>query len=750
MSGPGPDVSWSRVIPRGASASREMSDWCADIETLQETLDSLGLSSASGTFTKIVNAQNTEFGAVGDRVTDETVALQAWLDKWGTRTYFFLPTATGYLIDGTLLQENFHSAVIQGPGRNFSGAITQTSSTTAPILRLGGQSAGGSEPFDTVIRDICLDANENNMATAVLEFGKVNRFELHGVGIKDWNTGAGISNVDYGSSTLFQNMTFRECRLVGFNQSNSVGYNLLLSDSAYFTGGSIELCNYALVLVGNGKLVPVYLNGIRIERTNIALDVEDIAVKGEFDGVTAPVKLGQGCIGCDIDLGVTRGSGESQSIVDANFGNRYKNVAPHTVSGAYESSPSIDFDGGEWLRVLNSNPDPVFRDQNLDEWTTSNATIISKAITLPGAHGRAMAVTATAANGYAERAIYPDDSEDFLLTVCFLVNANTGQNSRIEVIDQSGPTTLWNSGTLDFSGIGVAGDNSVFRFVRKRIPVPAGAGGTNELRVRIYSVTSGKVTLCPLLMFSKSEFDMESDASGDVTVSGSGVGAQLVYSEVTNTTFVIGNTTNYENVAGAFLHIQTDISASGLVIGLVNDTNNARTGPVWPTELFKAGDAFNLVSPVYPFNSRLSFRGFSGGDITVSEVTLHAIGRKNPWGLLSKHEDSALSATTTRVLGVVPALCVMTRLSARLFVNTQTTASGANYWTVEVIRTRGGSDTVIATVDSQSGWSAGDAITLGERNRTVEPGDIIKVVYTKTSAPTDLEPTISINFGWDD
>ena len=731
------DASGTSVTATGSTTSRQLAERWADIAHSKDYS---------------VSAANP----------DNADHLQTWLNRFasitagGPNRLHLNANAGDLLVRGDFCAlENFNSGVIYGDGQGFAGRLKLITGQTGPLLKLGGLTAGGDEPFDFLVESLSLHGNGNTLTSGLLQLGKMNRGEFRHVGCHGWGQGAAIANLAFGNSSLFNNMAFTEGHVVGPGITTATfGYDLKLTGSIKFTSGSAENVGTGIRLVsvqGNGA---AYFEGISIERATIALDAKDVQCIGTLHNKNGVIRLRQGCVGSQLVNGPGYGAGENTSVVDENFGNAFYQRGALTpgAGGGAVTTPTLVFDGKELLRTLSAVADPTFRDFELNDWSATNATLTSSPISLPNARGRSLAVTASAANGYAETTVYADESSDYLLTVGIAVTAAANASARIEVIDPSGPTTLWDSGALDYSADLGAGDNTLFRFVRKRIPVPAGAAGTKSLTVRLYSVVNGTTVQYPLFLFLKSIWNMETDFSGaDASLVGSGVGAQITNASVSNTEFAIRNLNAiHRHAAGAVFHVQIDAVANGgnYTIGFFGDSNAKDAGPLLSSGAYAAGEEFNFLSGSYPKFGQIRFRDFTGGDITISEASMHLIG-DTEWGLISTTEDTALSATTTRRVAVAPFHNNLIDGSVRLSVGTAIAASGVNYWTAEVLRRRGATEAVVATADSQSGWTADTAITIPIQNRTVEPDDIIKVRYTRTGTPANLEPGLSMRFGWD-
>ena len=181
MSGPGPDVSWSRVIPRGASASREMSDWCADIETLDTRTSS------------IINVKDPDFGADPTKnIAWNTAAFQAAIDAQeaagngsANKPTIYAPPA-----DWILDQLNWQmQADIVGD------------SIWGTRLIYGGAGGAGTKLF-------------NNPSTESTFFGGLRNMQVRG-----WSPGAGVvenilkmtGTADPEFGVKFDNIQFIEC-----------------------------------------------------------------------------------------------------------------------------------------------------------------------------------------------------------------------------------------------------------------------------------------------------------------------------------------------------------------------------------------------------------------------------------------------------------------------------------------------------------------------------------------------------------
>lgn len=719
----------------------------------------------------IVDSTHMEFvsakakGAFADGTRDDTGNLIQWLNEFltrgGTSKKLILPQQNrgtkGYMVrGGHLLIENFNSGIIEGHGQGFTSTIRLQSGETGPALKLGGQTAAATEPFDSLVSSISLDGGGNDLTSGLLQIGKMQRSLFYNVGVRNWDSGAGIVSLLFVGTNLFNNMQFAQCFVIGNGKTTSDHcYDLYVARSVLFSGGSAENASTAVRLrptaTTRSGACQAYFAGFHIERSDIAIDALDTSISGKIENLNGSYTLRQGCVGCEILGSGALGSGETTPVLDANFGNKYSIPGGLSPSGGGSVvQPGLSFDGKEFLRTLNAVHDPTFRDISLANWTTSNATIVSKALTLPNASGRSIAITSSAADGYAETDIYPDESVDYLLMAGFAVDLQADASVRIEVIDTSGPTDLWDSGVIDYTGQ-VAGNNTIWRFVYKRIPVGSDvAAGVNPLKIRLYSVVSGTTVYCPLLLFMKSAWNMETSFSGaDASLIGSGVGAQIQNVSVSNTEVKwqdFGD--NRRHVEGGIFHVKIDSHDDQHLLGYGGDTNTTTAGPIALSRQFDIGDEFNFLSSTYPKDSLMRFRAFSGGDITVSEAALIRIG-DSEWGLISYTEETALAATTTRRVGVAPMECNLIEDTVRLVTAATIGASGANYWTVEVFRRRGSTEALMATGDSQSGWTADTSITIPIQARSVEPDDIIKVVYTRTGTPTNLEPNISMKFGWD-
>ncbi|OOV11364.1 hypothetical protein [Deinococcus sp. LM3] len=539
--------------------------------------------------------------------TDHTAAVTAWLQLSGSQAFAGRTfTGSGLLRvrPGELIINNPYAAGIIGPL-----TIIPSAPGAGAILTLGN---GTFEPSDLVIRDLKIDLNGQD--GPAFHFRRTNIFHLSDVQAR--NIGAGGTGFTNEPGQMFQEMYFTRLQVWNNSVKCAYGVDFTLTGNAEFHSANIEQAQTGMRLRGAG-LCAVKLFGGHFERMGAwAIDAEDVQLRAYGPELySGGLRLGHGCVGGDIDLGYLPSIEINAGIVDLGIGNRIRRLAAQPATGAART-PSLDFDGGEWYRaVSNAVTDPTFTD-GATGWTATNATLGAREHVAPGAKtGKALTVTGTASGGYAERTVTVDANSDYLLSAVLLMHTDNLSNARVAVLDAAGTTTIYDSGTLDYSLPALYGGTKMrWRVHRKRIPT----GSNTTLRIRIYSNAAGVATVLPALLLTKSLYQMADGTTGG-TGAGSGTDYTLSKSAAGAMSMTAYRNGSSKNLA-AYAYFRVTALTGEVLWGAGGDSNNTSAG-----EQFTIRETGEYCLPLgsLPVNGVTRFYTYSGpASITISDLCL--------------------------------------------------------------------------------------------------------------------------------
>lgn len=537
-----------------------------------------------------------------------------------------IPTGIYYVNPGDLVIPNPQSGILEGRGSSFNTIILSKDPTsTDSILVL---SNGTTEPHSYILRNLTLDANYGSPANGVLFIDRSNLTKIQDVVIKRF----GANGVGLGSSAnpiLFQEMIFDHITVVGGTDLGVVvppgtwGVKLYVTGNCEFHNGcNVEQCDNGVFIKGSYQQVFIWKGG-HLERINkyaFILDCVQPEITCDVGGATY---LGNAVVNGKLNLANTSPLWSTGAIVDNGFGNSIRLTASMLFQDTKAAfAPGLKFEGDEWLSVPGISDDPTFL-KGSTGWTGHGATVGKSAIVMPGVkNGASLSVAATGANGYAEKTFTASADTDYLLQVGLMTRGLA--TYRIQVLNST--TTVWDSGNFDYPEmVGPYGANfQAFRVIRKSIPVTS----DTVLKVRIYAVNSGQVTICPLLLLSQSLVRMANDhVQVGTGFSSSGSGASLVFSQNISigNYFYMFKSSSLNNRGFIRAVVTVPAGAKGCVIGVNGDGNSTAAGPQIP---LRAGETAEYTIPLssLPPNSNFQFYTFvATGTIQVSEIGIYAV-----------------------------------------------------------------------------------------------------------------------------
>jgi hypothetical protein len=538
-------------------------------------------------------------GAKMNGINDDTTAVQNCLaPPLGLGAFRLYAPQGMYRVNPNVLTTGGASQFqIQGEGPMASQFQSLSAVATTPVFTIGN---GVQQPLFVTLRDIGFDCN-NAPANPCFNWNGINITDVENVLVQHFS-GTGMSNVVL-ASPLFTEMYFRRLAILcggvdGSGGQVGIAANFVPSGNLSFSDLNVEDCKTGLIIKGGGSRVNLAFSGTHFERiTDWALDAGDATITGNFGIYSGNIRLDQGVVGSTFTEG---GPSGLSRLVDNGMGNGVSVGGTPATAGLGFSSPGTSLTGDEWLRAPAANPDPVFMGGSTG-WTLSNATIQNVPIGIPGIHyGQSLEVTGTLANGYAQSPQYTVAAQDYLVTVGFIVAGTNSGNARFTIINQAS-TVLFDSGQLSYSILSNVSTASIYRFIRQWIP---NRGGTNtSLAVRIYSVNSGQVTTCPLILITQSPVSMVTDlvVAGTSSLSGAGATQQVNIPAGAGNTAYIAPTTVLKS--GFMLHFVANVpggfsGAGGSLIMNINADFNQRQADL--IALVTGTNEYTMYIPYWP------------------------------------------------------------------------------------------------------------------------------------------------------
>lgn len=534
-----------------------------------------------------------------------------------------LPVGTFITRIGELVIPNPQSGILYGRGSRFGSVIEAKTAGTNYVLKLGDGDPS-HEPHNFSLRDLAIDANGGSPPLGALLFERTNLMRHYNVTVQNIGAG-GIGMGSVPGSPLFQEMIFHGWGIVsgdGAIPANSLGVRFYPTGNVEFHGCSVENFTTGLWLTYQDQQAFVWAGG-HIERVlNHAFILENCFPRIWCNLAAGSVWLGNDVMDGVLELGNNSGLWTNGGIVDNGFGNRIRRASSQLFIPGNKAtySTGVAFDGDEWLKVESLNDDPTFLN-GASAWSAhAGATLSAGRGSMPGVKsGKSLLVTdGGGGSGYAERTFTAEANTDYLLQVGLITRY--GESHRIVVANSSG--TVWDSGALAYTST-ITQSQSI-KVLRKRIPVIS----DTTLTVRIYAVTLGQVTICPLVLISKSQIQMLGDKSTTGTgFSSSGSGAALAWTQdisIGNSVYSVKASTL---TGRAFVRAVVTMAAgkSG-AIGIVADGNSNAAGPIIT---LREGTDIEYCIPLssHPDANTVKFYSFSGvtNSITIKDVGVYAI-----------------------------------------------------------------------------------------------------------------------------
>lgn len=577
----------------------------------------------------------TEAGAKGDwnstsqTGTDNTSVFNSLVQSG--RVIYIPP---GFYLLDCLDMQGSHSYVLQGSSPTFGSVLVKANTNTNSLLRIG---RFPSDVFDANIRDLTLQGNGQDMF-AVLEFkDSVNLVNVYNVQIN--NFGANGTGVKSNTSKYFQEMYFDRLAVYGTNRNgsyNGVGVDIFATGNVNFHHCNIENVATGYRLRGYGM---VTIMGGHIERCDKwGIDANDVqlVVQG-LEVMSAGIYLREGIVGSRIEVSATSNR-ENYPFIDLGFGNEIRRRSQvgrklNNNHDAPSSTTTIYQDGLEWLRVPNANDDPLFLG-GTSGWSGTNATLSTSSHTIPGAkRGGTLVVynnttTQSPAPGYAQKSFTIKPNVDYLVQVAMAVDVGNQSAYRVAILDGSN-NVLYDTGNLDYTSVGIHNNQTIYRWVRKKIK----ASSNTTLQIRLYSTQADTFTYYPLLLISES-------LSHTVTI-GTANGGLVDNGDGTYTSDNSLNSYNYINFTnntntGTMVRFQVR-SYTGIPpanIGINNDYNssNSISGSVYGWKPDTGGQWMDYIMYIPQPVTRIALYDYARqGKLDIGEITIHPVYQQSDY-----------------------------------------------------------------------------------------------------------------------
>lgn len=209
------------------------------------------------TYTGFINLK--DFGAVGDGITDDTSAINAWLNSLQTGEIGFAPSGN-YLFTTPLVKSNVEKFGIYGAGRWETNFIYGGLDTTVDLFTIGDET---SERTGVVLKDFRIDSNVLMTSGNALRLKRLTRSEVRNVvaGGQDGNNktydGVYFDRVDFLAYDGFDIKTTHDGIKIRGGDSSVPRADLFISN------GKIGQCGRYGVVVGGG------FGGLYIDATDV-------------------------------------------------------------------------------------------------------------------------------------------------------------------------------------------------------------------------------------------------------------------------------------------------------------------------------------------------------------------------------------------------------------------------------------------------------------------------------------------------
>jgi hypothetical protein len=546
-----------------------------------------------------------------------------------------VPTGCYLVQPGQIFVHNPGSLVWGGQGVRFNSMIRSNDPTSSePVLRMGNGIIDG--PHSWLVQDMFISKGYGPGPAVYMD--RIQIGEMRNVAIGDLGiNGVGIDTPQ--GHYIFGEIMFNKVSVGGgdgfggTNMStlkNSIGMKIHATSNVVLLNCNIEDVETGLIYIGELQATLTWTGG-HIERTAWSIILGNCQPYIDVENLTGEVYLGN-----DVVNGFLRFSSNSTlwsngSIIDCGFGNRIRRTSSTTLGGASGGvfATGVEFDGDEWLNVAGAIEDPTFLHDIADTWTAGGgATITTVPITFPGIkRGRGLAIVAGAGGGgFASRMIAVEEQTDYLLHVG--LQTQWHQSYRIVVEDTGG--VLWDSGEWTYPD--ALRDFNSFKVFRKRIPTGA---GITSLTITLYAIEPNQLTICPLLLLSKSGIRFETHmlfAGTGGSTSGSGVDFTVFQNVNTGLAFSfnLDPHPDLRHYGRCFIRaVVTDNTDDALKTALIGVGGNANALGSGPHVKLRRGTDIEYIVPLmsFPQNSNIMFWSFSGieNTIQIKELGLYAI-----------------------------------------------------------------------------------------------------------------------------
>ena len=282
-------AAWDNTKPADSDAVYTWDNSIRDNWDALETVFGVDLVNAVTEGTTIVDVKNSTYGAVGDGVTDDTVAIQAAIDSLTDGGVIFFPQGT--YITSSVLTVDVEGVVLKGAGGNAGVSEIEGTHTSDAIIRIKKRSCG--------VIGLKLSANATRFAAATttghgiwIESADVAATGASRPLVRDvWIVGQPTDGIYTGCGiehALFDTVTVHDSQRHGFYMDDGTGSGRTNKDRRPFEVTlnrcrAMECAGNALLLGTNGDTsTPRYCNFNQFEALSCCWDavarVEDYQV----------------------------------------------------------------------------------------------------------------------------------------------------------------------------------------------------------------------------------------------------------------------------------------------------------------------------------------------------------------------------------------------------------------------------------------------------------------------------------------